>query len=106
MRLLLESWGCRYFGGATAAEVEEKLGTQQAKPDALIVDYRLADAINGLEVIVRLRAAFGKSLPALVLTGTPNAALVQHQAAGLPFAIKPISPGKLRAFLSGVPRAA
>ena len=100
MCLLLESWGCRYIGGATVAEVEGQLRMQGMTPDALIVDYRLAEAMTGLQVIERLRAGFGKHLPALVITGTPNAALVQHQLAGIPFATKPIPPGKLRAFLS------
>jgi len=100
MRLLLESWGCRYIGGATVAEVEGQLRARGMTPDALIVDYRLADAMTGLQVIERLRAGFGERLPALLITGTPNAALMQHQLAGIPFATKPIPPGKLRAFLS------
>jgi CheY-like chemotaxis protein len=102
MRLLLESWGCRYVGGATLAEAEQQLRTQRVTPDALIVDYRLADTMTGLQVIERLRARFGEHLPALVITGTPNASLVQHQFAGIPCATKPIPPGKLRAFLSQV----
>jgi two-component system, sensor histidine kinase len=104
VRLLLESWGCRYVGGATVAEVEHGLRAQGVIPDALIVDYRLADATTGLEAIDRLRGAFGERLPALVITGTPNASLLQQRAAGVPFAIKPVPPGKLRAFLSQVLR--
>jgi signal transduction histidine kinase/CheY-like chemotaxis protein len=106
MRLLLESWGCRYIGGATAGEVEAKLRAQALRPDALIVDYRLADATTGVQVIERLRELFGSDLPALVITGTPNAPLLQRQFAGIPFAMKPIPPGKLRAFLSHVTRPA
>jgi two-component system, sensor histidine kinase len=104
MRLLLESWGCRCFDGATAAEVEEQLRAQGVAPDALIVDYRLADAMTGLQVIERLRAEFGEQVPALVITGTPNAAPLQRPLAGIALAIKPIPPGKLRAFLSQVAR--
>jgi signal transduction histidine kinase len=104
MRLLVESWGCRYISGATSAEVEEKLRAQGLTPDALIVDYRLAGAMDGLQVVERLRSAFGRELPALVITGTPNAALLQQQANGIPFAVKPVPPGKLRAFLSQVTR--
>jgi DNA-binding response OmpR family regulator len=106
MRLLFESWGCVCFGGATAAAVEEELRARSAAPDALIVDYRLADAMTGLQVIERLRARFGEHLPALVITCTPNAALIRHQLAGIPFATKPVAPGKLRAFLSQVAREA
>jgi CheY-like chemotaxis protein len=104
MRLLLESWGCRCIGGATAAEVEKTLKTQQIIPDALIVDYRLADATTGFQVIERLRAAFGEELPALVISGTMNVTLLQQRAPGIPIAVKPVSPGKLRAFLSQILR--
>jgi signal transduction histidine kinase len=104
MRLLLEGWGCRYVGGATLAEIQDQLKAQGLTPDALIVDYRLAGAMTGLQVIERLRAAFGTQLPALIITGTANPSFLQQRAAGIPFAMKPVAPGKLRAFLSQVAR--
>jgi CheY-like chemotaxis protein len=105
MRLVLESWGCRFIGGATLAEVEERLRADGVAPDALIVDYRLANATNGLQVIQRLRELFGARLPALVITGTPNASSLKHEFGDIPFAMKPIPAGKLRAFLAQVARA-
>ena len=105
MRLLLEGWGCRSVAGATLGEIEEQLRAQPLTPDALIVDYRLAGAMSGLQVIERLRAAFGQQLPALIITGTANPSFLQSRAAGIPFAIKPVAPGKLRAFLSQAQRA-
>jgi signal transduction histidine kinase len=106
VRLLLESWGCRYIAGATLAEIEDQLNLQRLTPDALIVDYRLAGAMSGLQVIERLRAAFGKQLPALIITGTANPSYLQSRAGDIPFAIKPVAPGKLRAFLTQAMRAA
>jgi signal transduction histidine kinase len=100
MRFLLEGWGCRYAAGATVEEIEKQLRTEQWEPDALIVDYRLAGTMTGLQVIERLRARFGKQLPALIITGTANPSFLQSRAGGIPFAIKPVAPGKLRAFLS------
>jgi len=100
MGLLLESWGCRYVAGGTLAEIEKQLRAQNITPDALIVDYRLTDAMSGVQVIERLRAAFGKQLPALIITGTANPSHLESRAGGIPFAIKPIAPGRLRAFLS------
>ena len=100
VRLLLESWGCRAISGANAAEVENKLRAARVRPDALIVDYRLADASTGLQVVERLRAEYGATLPALMITGSPNAAVLQREFAGIPVALKPVAPGKLRAFLS------
>src|SRR5262249_11593792 len=90
MRLLLGSWGCRTIGGATAVEVEHKLKAQQVAPDALIVDYRLADATTGFQVIERLRTAFGRELPALMISGTMNLPLMQQRAPGIPVAVRPV----------------
>jgi signal transduction histidine kinase/CheY-like chemotaxis protein len=104
VRLLLESWGCRTFGGATLGEVEQKLHAQGAKPDALIVDYRLAGAMTGVQVVEELRRRLGAELPALVITGSPNLGVLRERAAGIPFVLKPISAGKLRGFLSQVLR--
>jgi signal transduction histidine kinase len=100
MGLLLESWGCRCVAGATAAEVEDRLRAQALTPDALIVDYLLADSTTGLQAVDRLRAAFGGTLPALVITGTPNALPFRQRPARVSLAVKPVPPGKLRAFLS------
>jgi signal transduction histidine kinase len=104
MRLLLEGWGCRIIAGANAAEVEEKLRSQGVRPDALIVDYRLAEAMTGLQVLDRLRRVFGP-VPALVITGTPSA-VPRRELGATPIATKPVPPGKLRAFLSQARRNA
>jgi CheY-like chemotaxis protein len=90
--------------GASATEVERKLDAQQLAPDALIVDYRLAETMTGLEAIERLRHRFGRQLPALIITGTTNLAALVARAGDIPVAVKPIPPGKLRAFLSQVLR--
>jgi signal transduction histidine kinase len=100
IRLLLESWECRCISGATAAEIERKLRAQRLAPDALIVDYRLTDTMDGLQIIEYLRAAFGGELPALIITGTATLSVLQERAPGIRVAMKPVPPGKLRAFLS------
>jgi len=104
MRLLLESWGARCITGASAAEVETRLRSSARAPDALIADYRLGGAGTGLQVIARLRGTYGAALPALIITGTANLAALEKDAPGIPFVAKPVPPGKLRAFLSQIPR--
>ena len=104
MRLLLESWGARCIAGASAAEVEARLRSLRRAPDAVIADYRLEGTTTGVQAIARLRGLFGAQLPALIITGTANIAALEKEAPGIPFAAKPIPPGKLRAFLSQVPR--
>jgi signal transduction histidine kinase/CheY-like chemotaxis protein len=100
MQLLLEDWGYQLICGATLADVETALAAQGLKPDALIVDYRLAGAMTGGQVIERLRASYGPELPALVITGNASVAAVREHLPGLPIAVKPVPPGRLRAFLS------
>jgi len=104
VRLLLESWGCSAVCGRTLAEVQQKLRALGLKPHAMIVDYRLAEAMTGMQVIEALRREFDSALPALIITGTPNLSLLRERAGAIPFAVKPIPPGKLRAFLSQVLR--
>jgi signal transduction histidine kinase/CheY-like chemotaxis protein len=101
--VLLESWGCRCIAAADGAEIEARFGAEGLRPDALIVDYRLGGGRDGLQVIERLRAAFGAALPALLITGTPATARLAGAPYGVALATKPVPPGKLRAFLSTVP---
>ena len=100
VRLLLAGWGCRTVAGASAGEVRDKLRAERRSPDALIVDYRLADESTGPRVVESLRAEFGAALPVLMITGSPNAAVLQREFAGIPVALKPVPAGKLRAFVS------
>jgi CheY-like chemotaxis protein len=103
--LLLESWGCCGISGATVAEVELQLRANRLTPDALIVDYRLADAMDGMQAIEHLRAAFGAQIPALIISGTASLPFLREHAARIPVAMKPVPHGKLRAFLSQSVRA-
>jgi len=100
MHLLLQGWGYELISGSSVEDVEAELHRRSVKPDALIVDYRLAGAITGAQVVERLRAAFGAELPALVITGNANVSAVREHLPGLPIAMKPVPPGKLRAFLT------
>ncbi|HWI37581.1 MAG TPA: hybrid sensor histidine kinase/response regulator [Burkholderiales bacterium] len=102
MALLLQSWGCCTVAAGTGKEIERQLVAQGTAPDALIVDYRLADATSGIEVIERLRLAFGPQLPALIITGTANPSQIESRVKGIPVATKPVAPGRLRAFLSAI----
>jgi len=100
MHLLLQGWGYELISGSSVEDVEAELHRRSLKPDALIVDYRLASAMTGAHVVERLRGAFGASLPALVITGNADIAAVRTHLPGLPIAVKPVPPGRLRAFLS------
>jgi len=97
MQLLLQGWGYQVI---TASSAEEALTLLDAAPAVIIADYRLRDEQTGDDAIRRLQAVWGKGIPALIITGdTAPERLNQAQRSGFAFLLKPVPPGKLRAFL-------
>jgi CheY-like chemotaxis protein/anti-sigma regulatory factor (Ser/Thr protein kinase) len=73
MRTLLEDWGCRAIVAADSAAVIALLEAEKLVPDAILADWRLAGAENGLQAIERLGTRFGDK-PAAIVTGEINLA--------------------------------
>jgi signal transduction histidine kinase len=98
MRSLLQRWG---VVALTAANADEALARLDERPDVALVDYHLHDRLDGLGVIDELRAHYGRSLPAALLTGDGSDALKlaarEHDCRVL---TKPVKPASLRAFLA------
>lgn len=97
---LLASWGSEV---ATAPGLATALAVLQSgfRPDALIVDLRLADGASGIEAIEQVRQACDAALPTVLVTGDANAeALTDPRLAGVPVLFKPIRAARLRAFLA------
>lgn len=70
-------------------------------PDALVVDYQLDRGTSGLDAIAHLSAAFGRSIPAIIVTGdTQPERLREASDIGYPLLHKPLAPMRLRAALS------
>jgi signal transduction histidine kinase len=96
---LLVSWGCRVVAvddlqGALAA-----VGGDWA-PQALLSDYRLRQGETGIEAIRQLRLVLGRAVPAGLMSGDTDPALMQAcRDANLPLLHKPVRPAKLRALL-------
>ncbi len=108
MAALLQSWGCAV---ATARALDELMPWAPVAPDLVLADLRLASAASGLEVVRRLREAYGRDVPAAIITAeTSEAGVAEVIAAGLPVLRKPASPARLRALVlhlqSGAPAAA
>ena len=96
---LLQSWGCQV---RVAADLQQALQQLQAhgRPDAILSDYHLGGAENGIECVQALRAAAGHSIAACLMSGDSDAAFLQAvQTAGLPLLHKPVRPAKLRSLL-------
>jgi CheY-like chemotaxis protein len=85
-----------------ASDLEQALACldEGPLPELLLSDYRLGGAHNGMEVIAAVRARAGRALPACLMSGDVDAALMQAaKAAGLTLLHKPVRPAKLRSLL-------
>ncbi|HEX8963616.1 MAG TPA: ATP-binding protein [Rhodocyclaceae bacterium] len=64
--------------GATGAAVLKDLAGNA--PDIVVSDYRLSGSETGRDVVAAMRGAFGESLPAMVVTGDTDPALMRRMA--------------------------
>ena len=97
---LLRSWGCEAQG---AAGLADGLACLDAgfRPDAAVVDLRLADGASGIDAVNALRARLGAGFPAVIATGDVGSDHMRRaQAEGLIVMVKPVRSLQLRAFLS------
>ena len=89
--------GLGQCGGDEAAAADPVV----ARPDLLIVDYRLENGRNGVDAIVALRARFGAGVPAIVVTGsTMTGHDKEAQEQDFHLLLKPVVPNKLRAMIA------
>lgn len=92
---LLRRWGCEVmeFGG---------LPQEASGCDAIVSDFDLGGALDGLGVVARIREIEGWSVPAAILTGRSEPeTLTRLAGSGIPFLRKPAHPAELRALLTG-----
>ena len=91
---------------ATATEALTLVREQGLRPDVLLCDYNLRGSSDGIETIRHLRAALGRNIPAVVMTGDTRSQTVDAiSAQGLSVLIKPFLTEELLEALRGRPRA-
>jgi len=75
---------------------DQAVALLQAEPDgfdALVVDYRLAGPLNGIEAAAELWRLAGRSLPTILVTGDTDPDRVRAAyASGLTVMFKPVQP--------------
>ncbi|MDE2577335.1 MAG: PAS-domain containing protein [Hyphomicrobiales bacterium] len=100
MRTLLGGWGCRVFTGANAPLAAQALESAQCAPHAIVADYHL-DGGDGLGAIAELRARYGESTPAVLLTADRTDDL-RNVASEQDVRVlsKPLRPAALRSLLA------
>ncbi|MEH6637039.1 MAG: hybrid sensor histidine kinase/response regulator [Halioglobus sp.] len=104
MQQLLSLWGCELVISENQADAIAKLSAYQKPPDGIICDFRLRDNHTGLEAIDAIHIACGPNIPALIVTGdTEKALLIELKSSGHQALHKPVSAAKIRAFLRSLP---
>jgi two-component system, sensor histidine kinase len=101
--VLLKAWGASVLDFDSVASLQAWLAAAPAQvPDLLLVDYRLPQALTGIDALVALRGHWpGRKLPAIVITGSTIGGH-ETEAAEHDFhlLIKPVLPNKLRAMIA------
>ena len=101
LELVLGGLGHHVTAGETVDEALGRLGGQ--RPELVIADYRLGGGATGVEAIQRVRALFGADLPAVVLTGDTDPAVIRRIAGErLRLLHKPLQVEALRGVLGEV----
>ncbi len=87
---------------ATATEALTIIREQRLRPDVLLCDYNLRGSPDGVETIRHLRAALGRDVPAVVMTGDIRSQTMHSiSAQGVSLLIKPFSADELLEALRG-----
>jgi PAS domain S-box-containing protein len=87
---------------ATATEALTLVSEHGLRPDVLLSDYNLRGSQDGMETIKHLRAALGRKVPAVVITGDIRSQTVDAiYAQGVSVLIKPFSAEELLEALRG-----
>ena len=99
--LLLQSAGHQVVAAARLDELITKLDS--SAPDLVITDYCLAAGHTGFDVVDQLRQRFDEALPALLITGDTDPALMRRIAErGITIQYKPFKPDELLRFVNQV----
>ena len=101
LEVLLKAWGATVSAFDTVAAAQAWAAHTDAKPDLLIVDYRLPENLTGIDAIKALRARFGPELPVIMVTGsTMTGHEEESRQYNFHLLIKPVVPTKLRAMIA------
>jgi CheY-like chemotaxis protein/two-component sensor histidine kinase len=101
---LLESWGCLVHAAADGEEAL-RVASGIAAPHVIACDFRLPREETAIDLVARLRAAFGAPVPAFVISGDVDPEVLRAaEAAGFALLHKPVRPARLRALIRRLAR--
>jgi CheY-like chemotaxis protein len=97
---LLGKWGYSVLTAGSDEAALTRLAERQQRPDLIISDYHLASGKTGSRAIEQINAAFGSSIPAILISGdTAPEPLRDAQDRGYILLHKPVEPMRLRAVI-------
>jgi signal transduction histidine kinase/integral membrane sensor domain MASE1 len=97
---LLGKWGYAVVTAGSAEAALIQLTEREQRPDLIVSDYHLANGETGIEAIERIDAAFGASIPAILISGdTAPERLRDAKDKGYILLHKPVDPMRLRAVM-------
>ena len=105
MSSLLTGWGHQVRIAGSAQDMLAQLGKAD-RPDLIICDYRLPGGDTGVNAIQQLRAAIGRDIPALLVTGDISEDRIRDaEASGHLVLHKPVPNARLRAAIGQLLRS-
>jgi len=97
---LLGKWGYSVLTAGSDEAALIRLLERQHRPDLIISDYHLASGKTGIRAIEQINAAFGSSIPAILISGdTAPEPLRDAKDRGYILLHKPVDPMRLRAVM-------
>lgn len=95
---LLGRWGYSVFTAGSDEAALIRFAERQQRPDLIISDYHLASGKTGIGAIDQINAAFGSSIPAILISGDTAPEPLHHaKDRGYILLHKPVDPMRLRA---------
>ena len=100
MAVLLGGWGCKVATAASPAEALDAVARAGRLPDLVLADLHLDEGADGLDAVVALREAWGRAVPAALVTADRDPTLrLRARAQQVELLHKPVKPASLRALL-------
>jgi signal transduction histidine kinase/CheY-like chemotaxis protein len=97
---LLGKWGYSVLTAGSDQAAFIRPAERQERPDLIISDYHLASGKTGIQAIEQINAAFGSSIPAILISGdTAPEPLRDAKDRGYILLHKPVDPMRLRAVM-------
>jgi CheY-like chemotaxis protein len=78
LQALCARWGCHVAVAATGEAAMAELSHHLRAPDIVLTDLRLGDAMDGLELIIKVREAAGEIIPGLLVTADTRSEVMER----------------------------